>query len=125
VGRHEGLLVGEDGALLEGLSSNFFAIREGILHTEEERALAGLTRALVLEVARPVVPLATTAVRLDQLGEVTEGFITSASRGILPVVHVDEVRIGTGRPGPLTRELRERFEEQVAREAEPLLPPSG
>jgi branched-chain amino acid aminotransferase len=120
-GRHEGLLVGEDGAVLEGLSSNFFAVREGILHTEEQRVLPGLTRALVLEVARSLVPLATTPVRVDQLGEVTEAFITSASRGVLPVVHIDDVHIGTGRPGRLTRELRGRFDEQVAREAEPLL----
>jgi branched-chain amino acid aminotransferase len=117
---HEGLLVGEDGALLEGLSSNFFAVAAGILHTEEERALAGITRTLVLEAARGVLPLATTALRLDQLREATEAFLTSASRGILPVVRVDDVRIGTGRPGPLTAELRRRFDEIIARETEPL-----
>jgi branched-chain amino acid aminotransferase len=119
-GRHEGLLVGEDGAILEGLSSNFFAVREGILHTEEDRVLPGLTRSLVLELARNVLPLATTAVRVEQLREVSEAFLTSASRGILPVVRVDEATIGDGRPGPRTRTLRERFDEQVAREAKPL-----
>jgi branched-chain amino acid aminotransferase len=119
-GRHEGLLVGDDGALLEGLSSNFFAIRAGILHTEEERALRGVTRTLVLQLARSVLPIARAAVRQEQLGEVSESFITSASRGILPVVQIDEVRIGNGRPGPFTRDLRQRFEELVDREAEPL-----
>jgi branched-chain amino acid aminotransferase len=121
-GRHEGLMVAEDGAILEGLSSNFFAIREGILHTEEERALLGVTRSLVLEVARSVLPLATTPARLDQLGEIGESFITSASRGILPVVRVDEMDIGSGQPGSLTRDLRRRFEEQILREAEPVAP---
>ena len=120
-GRHEGLMVGEDGAILEGLSSNFFAIRGGVLHTEEERALLGVTRSLVLEVARSVLPLATTAIRMEQLGEVGESFITSASRGILPVVRIDEAWIGGGKPGDLTRDLRARFEEQIAREAEPLV----
>ena len=119
-GCHEGLLVGEDGALLEGLSSNFFGIAAGILHTEEERVLAGITRAMVLEAARGVLPLATTALRLDQISEATEAFITSASRGILPVVRVDEVRIGNGKPGPLTAELRVKYEEIVEREIEPL-----
>jgi branched-chain amino acid aminotransferase len=119
-GRHEGLLVGEDGALLEGLSSNFFAVREGILHTEEERALAGVTRTLVLELARSALPIARTAVFREQLGQTTESFITSASRGILPVVQIDEVWIGNGRPGPFTRELRQRFDDLVVREAEPL-----
>jgi branched-chain amino acid aminotransferase len=120
VGRHEGLMVAEDGAILEGLSSNFFAVREGILHTEEERALAGVTRSLVLEVARSLLPLARTAVRLEQLPEVAESFITSASRGILPVVRIDETWIGSRRPGDVTRTLRARLEELVAREAEPL-----
>ena len=119
-GCHEGLLVGEDGALLEGLSSNFFAVAAGILHSEDERALAGITRALVLEAARGVLPLATTALRLDQLREASEAFITSASRGILPVVRVDDVRIGNGKPGPITAELRVKYEEIVEREVEPL-----
>jgi branched-chain amino acid aminotransferase len=119
-GRHEGLMVAEDGSILEGLSSNFFAVREGVLHTEEERALPGVTRSLVLEVARSVLPLARTAVRLGQLAEVTECFITSASRGILPVVRIDEAWIGARRPGAVTRELRARFGEQIEKEAEPL-----
>ena len=119
-GRHEGLLLGEDGTILEGLSSNFFAVREGVLHTEEERVLPGLTRAMVLEAARSLLPLATSAVRLAQLGEVAEAFITSASRGVLPVVRVDELTIGAGRPRPVTREIGRRFDEQVAREVEPL-----
>jgi branched-chain amino acid aminotransferase len=117
---HEGLLVGDDRAVLEGLSSNFFAVREGILHTEDERVLFGVTRSAVLEVSRGLLPLATTAVRVEQLGELSESFITSASRGILPVVRVDQVLIGAGRPGGFTAELRARFDALVAREAEPL-----
>lgn len=117
---HEGLLVGGDSAVLEGLSSNFFAVREGILHTEDERVLLGVTRSVVLEVSRGLLPVATTAVRLQQLGELSESFITSASRGILPVVRIDQVRIGTGWPGRFTEELRARFDALVEREAEPL-----
>jgi branched-chain amino acid aminotransferase len=120
-GVHEGLLVGEDGAVLEGLSSNFFAVHAGLLRTEAERVLPGLTRSVVLEVAQGVVPLLATAVGVAQLGEASEAFVTSASRGILPVVRVDEVTIGSGRPGGMTRELRARFEELVHREAEPIL----
>ncbi len=61
-GVEEGLIVGEDGALLEGLSSNFFAVIDGFLRTEEERALAGVTRSLVLEVAGGLVPVERRAV---------------------------------------------------------------
>jgi len=119
-GVHEGLMVAEDGTILEGLSSNFFAVREGILHTEDERVLPGITRGVVLELGRGLLPRATGAVRLDQIGELSEAFLTSVSRGVLPVVRVDETTIGDGRPGPLTRELERRLDALVEREAEPL-----
>lgn len=119
-GVHEALMVGEDGAILEGLSSNFFAVREGILHTEDDRALPGITRGLVLELAKGLLPLATGPVRRDQLPELAEAFLTSVSRGVLPVVRVDATTIGDGRPGPVTRELGRRFDALVERESEPL-----
>ena len=117
-GVHEGLLASEDGRLLEGLSSNFFALHEGVLRTEGERALPGITRSLLLEVAEGVVPVALRAVRVDELPAVTECFITSASRGVLPVVRVDALEIGTGRPGPVTATLRGRFDQRIEAEAE-------
>ena len=119
-GAHEGLLLGADGVLLEGLSSNFFAVRSGLLWTEEERVLPGLTRALVLELASGLLPRGPRGVRREELAEAQEAFLTSASRGILPVVRVDETAVGDGRPGPLSPELRRRFDERVAREAEAL-----
>jgi branched-chain amino acid aminotransferase len=119
-GVHEGLMVADDGTILEGLSSNFFAVREGILHTEDEGVLPGITRGVVLELGRGLLPRATGAVRLDQIGELSEAFLTSVSRGILPVVKVDSTTIGDGRPGPSTRELGRRLEALVEREAEPL-----
>jgi branched-subunit amino acid aminotransferase/4-amino-4-deoxychorismate lyase len=119
-GAHEGLMVGEDGAILEGLSSNFFAVVAGALHTEDERALAGVTRTVVLEVAREVLPVSTTPVRLDGLGALSECFLTSVSRGVLGVVRIDEQEIGDGRPGPITLELTRRLAELVEREAESL-----
>ncbi len=119
-GTHEGLMVAEDGAVLEGLSSNFFAIVGGVLRTEAERVLLGVTRSLVLEVARPVLPLEARAVRRDELSRVAEAFLTSVSRGILPVVTIDGAPVGSGRPGPLTLELMRRFAELEAGEAQPV-----
>jgi branched-chain amino acid aminotransferase len=115
---HEGLMVDPEGAILEGLSSNFFAIRGGALHTEEARVLPGLTRALVLEVAAQLLPRADRALRQDELALAQECFITSASRGVLPVVRIDETTIAGGAPGPLSREIRRRYDRQVAAEAE-------
>jgi len=117
-GIHEGLLLGDDATILEGLSSNFFAIADGILRTEEERALLGVTRSLVLEIAAGLLPIERRAVARSDLGAVSEAFISSVSRGILPVVQIDAVAIGEGRPGRITQELRRRFAELVARELE-------
>jgi branched-subunit amino acid aminotransferase/4-amino-4-deoxychorismate lyase len=121
---------------LEGLSSNFFAVLpsprasdatplplgEGsrTLHTEEARVLIGVTRSLVLEVAQPVLPISTQAIALTELPLVSECFITSVSREILPVVQIDAVTIGDAKPGPITQTLMHRFAEMVRREAQPL-----
>ncbi len=115
-GIEEGLLLAEDGALLEGLSSNFFAVLGEALHTEEERVLWGITRAIVLDAAEPLLPLVRRAVRRGDLPRVTEAFITSASREILPVVGIDEAPIGDGRVGPATRAIMDAFAGVVARE---------
>ncbi len=121
-GINEGLMVGEDGALLEGLSSNFFAVKDGVLHTEEARVLPGVTRAIVLEVAFAVLPVERQPVSAAQLGELEECFLTSVSREILPVVEIDGTEVADGRPGGRTRELMRRFARLVEREARPLLP---
>ena len=117
-GVHEGLLTAEDGSILEGLSSNFFAVLDGRLRTEEARALLGVTRALVLEVAGGHLPIQLVAVRREELPRISEAFITSVSREILPLVEIDGQAIGDGRPGPATRALREGFAALVEREAE-------
>lgn len=126
---HEGLMVANDGAILEGLSSNFFAVLAPStqssapnLHTEEARVLMGVTRSLVLEVAAAVLPISTQAATLDALhkGAISEAFITSVSREILPVVKIDDTLIGDGRPGPITQQLIQQFAALVQRESEAL-----
>lgn len=119
-GVEEGLLVGKGGALLEGLSSNFFAVVGGVLRTEEERALIGVTRSLVLEVAEDIVPVERRAVRIDDLPRVDEAFLTSVSREVLPVARIDGRPVGDGRVGPSTLAVMGAFAALVQREAEPL-----
>jgi len=116
-GTEEGLMLGEDGAILEGLSSNFFAVRRGQLFTDDERVLQGITRGLLLEVADSEVPIELRPVRLSELAGVDESFLTSASRGVLPVRQIDQVTIGGGRPGPITQLLGRRLAERIEREA--------
>jgi branched-chain amino acid aminotransferase len=119
-GVEEGLLVADDGSLLEGLSSNFFAVLADTLRTEGERVLLGVTRSLVLEAASGVVRVEQRAVRRDELPGVTEAFVTSVSREVLPVVRIDGQPVGDGRVGARTAGVMRAFAALVEREAEPL-----
>ena len=116
-GVEEGLIVGGDGAVLEGLSSNFFAVLGGTLRTEEERALIGVTRSLVLEVAGGLMPVELRAIGREELPRADEAFITSVSREVLPVVRIDGRPVGDGRVGPRTRAIMAGLAALVAREA--------
>ncbi len=119
-GVHEGLLVAEDQSLLEGLSSNFFAVRKGSLYTEEARVLLGVTRSLVLEMAAGRLPVERRAIHKPELVEASEAFITSVSREVLPVIAIDGLAIGGGRPGPRTRAIMAAFADLVMKEAKPV-----
>jgi branched-subunit amino acid aminotransferase/4-amino-4-deoxychorismate lyase len=119
-GTHETLMVDDDDSILEGLSSNFFAISGGELRSERERVLLGVTRSLVLEVAAGLLPVRETAIVRSELPQTTECFITSVSREVLPVTRIDGVPVGDGRPGPLTLEVARRFADLVYREARAL-----
>jgi branched-chain amino acid aminotransferase len=120
-GVHEGLLVAEDGSVLEGLSSNVFAVLDGVLRTEDARVLRGTTRSLVLELARGLVPVSLEAVARAELARTSEVFLTSVSREVLGVTRVDDVTIGRGQPGPLARELRGRYRARMRTVSEHLL----
>ncbi|HYO88111.1 MAG TPA: aminotransferase class IV [Candidatus Limnocylindrales bacterium] len=104
-----GVLVGDGGELLEGLSSNFYAILDGHLWTAGGGVLPGIAQQIVLEVAPAVLPVRREPVHATDIPRLSEAFVTSASRGIVPVVQIDDAVLGNGAPGPLTRKLRERY----------------
>jgi branched-chain amino acid aminotransferase len=115
-GAHEGLMAAEDGAILEGLSSNFFAVMDGVLHTEDKRALSGITRSIVLELCQGLVPVSLTPARVSDLPRVAECFLTSVSREILPISRIDAMAVRHV-PGPVARVLMRRFNDVVNLEA--------
>lgn len=117
---YEVLLCDEDGAILEGTTSNFYAVRNGALYTAGEGVLEGVSRSILLEVAPTILPVFMRPVRLDDLPEVREAMLTSASRGVVPIVQIGDARIGPGVPGPVTARLRARYDAQVEAELEPL-----
>ncbi len=112
-GCYETLLLGADSTILEGLSSNFHAVLDGELRTAGTGVLAGITRDIVLQLAPDTLPVRLSGVRLDELPALEEAFLSSSSRGLLPVIEVDGQLIGGGRPGPFTLALSEAFERFV------------
>jgi branched-chain amino acid aminotransferase len=114
---NEVLMVGPGGTILEGLSSNFFGIREGLLLTASEGILPGITRSLILEEASAAgVPVRLRAIPAGEVATLDEAFISSSSRGLLPLVELDGKPIGDGKPGPLTRMLGDQYLARVEKE---------
>jgi len=121
-GAFEALML-HHGRILEGLTSNFYFVRGGVLGTAAQGILPGVTRRLVLRLARLLgIPRSYRAMALEQLPAVDEAFITSSSRGIMPVVRIDGQRVGLGVPGPVTRLLMERYDVYVAQHAGSIAP---
>lgn len=115
-GAEEAILVDTAGLVTEGASSNVFAVRESRLFTPalDRALLEGITRGLVLDVARSIpLPVEERDVRPDDLLDANEVFITSTLREIVPVVRIDEQRIGEGLPGRVTEDLLRRFRERI------------
>lgn len=117
---YEVLLCDGEGGILEGTSSNFYAIIDGVLHTAGEGALEGIARSMLLDVAPEVLPVELTAPLVEQIPQMAEAMITSSSRGVVPVVEIGGQRIGTGRPGPLTAKLGRAYDDRVESELEPI-----
>lgn len=117
-GIHELLLVDARDAILEGVSSNFFAVSGGVLRTADEGVLEGVTRGIVLDLAPGLAPVSCQPIRLADVPGLSEAFITSASREVMPVVEIDETTIGSGAPGPITQAFMRRYRDYLDRIAE-------
>lgn len=115
-GAFEAVMLDHRDYVTEGASSNVFAVMERAVLTPPLDAgiLEGVTRGVVFEVARRaglrVLELPLTEAALEHADEV---FITSSIREVVPVVKVDERVIGTGRPGPVYKRIRQLFDEYV------------
>jgi branched-chain amino acid aminotransferase len=114
MGAYEAILCGADGSVAEGSTSNVFTVVAGEVRTPplEVGILDGITRAKVLELCRKGgLRVVETRIFPDDLRAAEEVFITSATRGVLPVTRVDDRVIGAGLPGPLTKKLMALYEE--------------
>ncbi|MDQ3932495.1 MAG: aminotransferase class IV [Actinomycetota bacterium] len=118
-GAEEALLTDPAGMVLEGSHSNLFAVVDRRLITPPPGAgiLPGVTRAVTLEIAAGLgIPVLERPLPLAELLGAEEAFLTASTRELVPLVRVDDVPIGSGSPGPMTRTLHEAYRAEVRRE---------
>ncbi len=114
------ILLDADDNLLEGTSSNFYAVLDDTLHTAEEGILPGMAQQIVLAVAPDILPISRQPITLQQVSQLQEAFISSSSRGVMPIVQIDDTRLGDGTPGPYTRAIRQAYLAWIKDNAETL-----
>jgi D-alanine transaminase len=114
-GAFEALMVDADGVVTEGSSSSALLVdAQGriVVRPLSREILPGCTRAAVLALAaKRGVAVEERKFTLDECRRATELVLTSALHFVLPVIELDGQPIGTGRPGPVCRELRQLYME--------------
>ncbi|MCC6169202.1 MAG: aminotransferase class IV [Caldilineaceae bacterium] len=95
--------------LTEGTRANFFVFKGNHLITPGEGILQGITRQAVLEAAPPEFDVIEAPIPYADLATVDEAFLTSTTKEVLPVVQVDDIRIGSGEVGPRTQRVMQLF----------------
>ena len=103
--------VDSKGAILEGSTFNVIAVLSGPkLVTAKEGVLAGVTIRCVLECARKLkIPVVRSSITPQMIRGAKEMFITSSNRELIPVRQVDQIKIGSGMPGPITQQLHDEY----------------
>ena len=109
------ILYSWQGKLLECARDNFFIFRGDTLVTAKNDVLDGITRKVVLEVVRGRFAVEERDLYATELETADEAFLASTSKQVVPVVKVDDRRIGNGSPGERTRAVMRLFDEYVER----------
>jgi branched-chain amino acid aminotransferase len=114
----EALFLDHKGFIAEGPGENLFFLKKGVLHTPKLGSiLAGITRNAVIEVAKDFgIKTKEGNYHLKDLYTADELFFTGTAAEVQPIGSLDDKKIGGGKIGPITKELRETFLAAVAGE---------
>ncbi len=110
-GYDEAILLDTDGYVAEGSGENVFMVRKGVIKTPPLTSiLEGVTRDTVMQLAAERgMRLAEERFTRDELYVADEAFFTGTAAEITPIREVDNRAIGSGKPGPVTKELQTVF----------------
>jgi D-alanine transaminase len=112
-GAREAILL-RDGLVLEGASSNVFAVVDGVLYTapKDRHILAGITRDLIVElVQQHGLAFREQALPATQLSSASEIWISSSTREMVAVTLLDDKPVGSGQPGPVYQQVWQWYRE--------------
>ncbi len=119
----EALMMSSQGYICEGTGDNVFIFRKGKLLTPPPYLgiLEGITREAVIELAKDEgIPLEEAPFTRHDVYVSDECFLTGTAAEVIPVIEADMRTIGTGKPGPVTRRLMDRFRILTQNEGTPL-----
>ena len=116
-GAFEAWQVDREGNVTEGTSTNAWIVTtkgEVVTRKADEAILNGITRLAVLDIiAEAGLSFVERPFTVAEAKAAREAFLTRTTSFVLPVVAVDDARIGDGKPGPLTRKLREHYQTHI------------
>jgi len=92
----------------------FFIDKEGVVHTPKNGLLRGITRKQVLAIAAEnQIPLIERDIFLDEIPGMSGAFLTATTKGVLPVVKIDDLIIGDGSVHPIAVQLMDLFQKRM------------
>lgn len=114
-GYNDALMLDGSGHVAECSTSNIFMLRKGVLSTPDRAAiLEGITRETLMQLAREQgLTVEERRITRDELYTADEVFITGTAAEVTPLVELDDVPIGSRRPGEVTRMLQQAFFDTV------------
>lgn len=112
------VLYHNNGVITECPRSNFFIVTDDdVLVTPANNVLHGITRMQILRHLKHICTIEERNITLDEVYKAKEAFVSNSSKNILPVVKVDQHKIGTGEPGPLTMRIKKELLQLIAAES--------
>jgi branched-chain amino acid aminotransferase len=121
-GFNEAIALDVNGQISEGSGENIFAVKDGIVFTPSlaSSLLVGVTRASVIQLAQEAgMKVVEGTLPREMLYVVDELFFTGTAAEITPIRSVDRMKVGSGKPGPVTLQLQKAFFEVVKNANDP------
>ncbi len=118
-GAIEALYVDEQGCITEGVTSNVMALRGSTVFSPPQAALDGITRRHLAVLAAGIgLDWQRADLRIEDLADYDELWISSSVRELVPIIQVDDQIIGSGRPGPWAQRLSQLYHQTCLDEAQ-------